>query len=231
MTDDGTAAPRPFDRLRILAIQDVEVAPGIRHVEVYTLDGLLTLLWHGPPSPPAGVALFCGGAMGGLLGPAQGLFHDLGVALAAQGMGAVRVSYRRPNDLPSCVLDVLAAADLAQRTGSKRFVTVGHSFGGAVAISAGAALGDATRGVVTLATQSAGCETAISLRDVPLLLIHGEHDEILPVAASEAVRQLAGSRAELVVLPGTGHLLLGLGVEQDLRSRLLEWIPRQLAGH
>ncbi len=38
--------------------------------------------------------------------------------------------------------------------------TVGHSFGGAVAIQAGIVLGAHCRGVVTLATQSAGCEHA-----------------------------------------------------------------------
>ncbi len=228
MSDTGeSAASRPFDRLRVLAVQDVEIAEGLRHVEVYTLDGLLTMMWHGPSTAPRGAVLFCGGAMGGLLGPAQGLFHDVGVALATMGFGAIRVGYRRPNDLRNCVLDVLAAADLANRTGTSRFVTVGHSFGGAVAINAAVGLGAAARGVVTLATQSAGCETAASLRDVPLLLIHGDQDELLPVAASEAVRQLAGNRGELVVLPNTGHLLLG--VESDLRARVSDWVLARLS--
>lgn len=227
MSDGESAAARPFDRLRILAIQDVAIAAGIRHVEIYTVGGLLTLFWHGPPEPPSGVALFCGGALGGLLGPSQGAFHDLGVALAERGFGALRVSYRRPNDLPACVLDVLAAADLASRSGARRFVTVGHSFGGAVAINAAVALGSSARGVATIATQSAGCESAASLGDVPLLFLHGDRDELIPAAASEAVRQLAGQRGEVVVLPGTGHLLLG--VEDELRRRLLEFLTRALA--
>src|SRR5262249_20574638 len=85
---------RPFDRLRTLAIQEVTIAEGLRHLEVYTVDGLLTLLWHGPDSATS-VVLMCGGALGGLLGPARGLYHDLGQALAAEGVGAVRVGYRR----------------------------------------------------------------------------------------------------------------------------------------
>jgi pimeloyl-ACP methyl ester carboxylesterase len=103
---------------------------------------------------------------------------------------------------------------------------IGHSFGGAVAVNAGVALRRFTRGVVTLSTQSAGCEDAAALGDVPLLLIHGDRDELLPVAASEAVRMLAG-HGELVVLPGAGHLLLG--AEEELRRRLLDWVLARLA--
>ncbi len=223
--DRDAANVRPFDRLRVLAVQEVQVAEGFRHVEIYTLDGLLTLLWHGPESAER-VVLMCGGAMGGLLGPAQGLYHDLGVALAAKGIGAIRVGYRRPNHLESCTLDVGAAADVANRGGAKNFVVIGHSFGGAVAVNAGAALRRVMRGVVTLSTQSAGCETASALGDVPLLLLHGDQDELLPVEASEAVRTLAG-HGDVVVLPGTGHLLLG--VEEDLRRRLFGWIDERFS--
>src|SRR5205823_1708406 len=109
----------------------------------------------------------CGGAMGGLLGPARGLYHDLGTALAAKNIGATRVGYRRPNDLEMCTLDVGAAADVANRGGAERFVVIGHSFGGAVAINAGVALRRFTRGVATLSTQSAGCESAAGLDDIP----------------------------------------------------------------
>src|SRR5262249_34990723 len=157
MTDEAKNV-RPFDRLRVIAIQEVDVTDTLRHVEIYTLEGLLTLLWHGP-STAEHVVLMCGGAMGGLLGPARGLYPDLGVALAARGIGTIRVGYRQPNRLEYCTIDVGAAADVANRGGAKRFVVIGHSFGGAVAVNAGAALRKVMRGVVTLSTQSAGCET------------------------------------------------------------------------
>ncbi len=212
----------PLGRLRGLALQHVSVAPGLEHLEIFTLEGLLSVLWHGERGIPD-VVLACGGAMGGLLGPANGLYHDLGVALAARGIGLVRVSYRRPNDLGACTLDVGAAADLAFRSGARRFVAIGHSFGGAVALNAAVALGRAAAGVVMLATQSAGCERAAALGDVPLLLMHGERDELLPPSVAEMVRALAGGRGELEILPGTGHLLSESG--DHLRARLLEWIP------
>jgi Dienelactone hydrolase family len=214
----------PLEALGAFAAQEVEVTDGLRHLEVYTLGGLLTLLWHGDLENEH-VVLACGGAMGGLLGPAEGLYHDLGVRFAEQDIGLVRVGYRKPNDLGACVNDLMAVAELAARRGARRFVTMGHSFGGAVAIQAGIALGDDTVGVVALATQSAGCEAAERLTGTPVLLFHGERDELLPPQASELVQMLTGG--ELVVFPGTGHLLTEVG--DELRERLGTWIPARFA--
>ena len=209
-----------------MAIEEVEVGPDLWHVEMYTRGGLLTLLWHGERDAPHAVVMG-GGAMGGLLGPAGGAYHDLGQAFAARGIQTLRVGYRQPNELDACVLDMAAAVDLAARAGGERFVTVGHSFGGAVAVGAGIALPTLVVGVVTLATQSAGCERAERLNGRPLLLLHGDRDEILPPFCSEVVAGIAGS-GEVVVLPGAGHLLAEAG--DEIRARLTAWIPAVLAG-
>ena len=215
----------PYEALRALATQRVTIAPGLDHVEVFTMGGLLTLFWHGAGDEEAVVAC-CGGAMGGLLGPADGLYHDLGVALAAAGIGTIRVGWRQPNDLDACTHDLLAALELAARRGARRAVTVGHSFGGAVAVRAGVLVDDMVAGVVTLATQSAGCEVADRLAGRPVLCLHGDADELLPPMCSQLVAGLA--EGELVVLPGAGHLLTQAG--DELRTRLLDWIPATLAG-
>jgi alpha-beta hydrolase superfamily lysophospholipase len=214
----------PLEALGALASQEVEVTDGLRHVEVYTLGGLLTMLWHGDPGFQR-VVLACGGAMGGLLGPADGIYHDLGVRFADQGIGLVRVGYRKPNDLGACVHDLVAVAELAARRGGRRFVTMGHSFGGAVAIRTAILLGDDAAGVVTLATQSAGCEEAERLAATPVLLLHGENDELLPPQASELVHMLTGG--ELVVFPDADHLLTQVG--DELRERIATWIPAHFA--
>ncbi len=220
------SAATPYERLGVIARQSVEVAPGFRHVEAYTMEGLLTVLWHGPPDADRAV-IALGGAMGGLLGPAEGLYHDWGEAFADQGIATFRVGYRRPNDLGRCVHDALAVADIAARQGARRFVAMGHSFGGAVAVQLGMALGDHCGGVVTFATQSAGCEDAEGLAGTPLLLFHGDRDELLPPFASEVVNGLAGGHGELVLLPGAGHLLSE--ARDTIRERVTTWVPEHLA--
>jgi alpha/beta superfamily hydrolase len=215
--------PTPLEMLDVLASEEIELAPGLRHVEVYTRHGLLTLLWHGGPAKRAVVA--CGGAMGGLLGPAHGMYQRMGVEWAAQGIATLRVSYRAPNDLDACCIDVAAAVQLAVGEDAEQVVVMGHSFGGAVAVRVGVALPTMVAGVVTFATQSAGCEVAGGLAPRPLLMFHGERDEILPVEASMVVREIAGT-GELIVLPNDGHLLGRSG--DAIEERLREWLPSVL---
>jgi len=218
----------PLELLEALARQEVRIGPRLRHLEVFTLRGLLTVLWHGDPDAEAAVVLG-GGAMGGLLGPADGLYQWLGEELAGEGsgIGVLRVGWRRPNDLELCTLDLLAAADLAARAGASRFVTGGHSFGGAIAVRAGIAMGEWTGGVVTFATQSAGCEEAGALA-APLRAYHGDRDELLPLAASEVVCHLHGGDAEVVVCEGAGHLLTEAG--DRLRAEVPAWVRAHLDG-
>jgi hypothetical protein len=221
------AEPRsPLELLEALGVEEVEITPGLAHLEIYTMRGLLTVLWHGPRDAHD-VLLTCGGGMGGVLGPANGIYHQLGRELAeAHGIATMRVGYRKPNDISRCVHDVAAAADLASRSGARGFVVMGHSFGGAVAIQAGMVLGTHCRGVVTLATQSAGCENAAELGDTPLLLLHGTDDEILPAETSGIVQMIAG-HGEVVLYPGNGHLLTEAAPE--IHERLSTWIPDRFA--
>ncbi len=222
---EDIASGSPLAALETLAVQEAAMTDALTHLEVFTLRGLLTILWHGPRDAE-GAVLACGGAMGGLLGPAGGLYHDIGVALADRGIATLRVGWRKPNDMERCTHDLVASADLASRTGARRFVTVGHSFGGAIAVRAGIMLGEHCGGVITLATQSAGCEMADQLGETPLLMFHGDRDDLLPAMASEVVHALAGGHGELVILPGTGHLLTEAA--DLLRDRITEWIPSRL---
>jgi len=217
----------PLDLLEALARQEVVITPTYRHLEVFTMRGLLTVLWHGDPDAEAAVVVG-GGAMGGLLGPADGFYHWLGeeLAPAGSGIGVLRVGWRRPNDIDLCTLDLLAVADLAARAGAMRFVTGGHSFGGAIAVRAAMAMGDWTRGVVTFATQSAGCEESGGLT-APLRAYHGDRDEILPLICSQVVAKLVGGPAEVVVCEGTGHLFTEAG--DRLRAEVPGWIRERLA--
>ena len=225
MSDGGVRSP--LELLDVMGIVEAEASAGFRHLEVYCPDGLLTVLWHGPRDA-TDVVVTLGGAIGGLLGPARALYLRLGENLADEGVAVMRVHYRRPGIIERCLLDAAAAADLAAREEGRRFIFMGHSFGGAVAVQAGIASGDHTAGVVGLATQSAGCENAAALGGTPLLLMHGGQDQILPVQASEAVRALAGG-GELVVYPDADHGLAS--VADEITTTLAEWIPARFAEH
>lgn len=197
----------PLDVLGIMASQQAMLAPGLRHIEMYTMRGLLGILWHEPVGDARDVGVvMMGGAMGGLMGPGDALYNQLGEDFSARGIPAMRISWRKPNDMDACCVDVAAAVQMMVGTGCDRVILMGHSFGGAVAVRVAVGLSAMVTGVVTFATQSAGCEVAGGLHGRPLLMFHGDRDEILPVEASEVVRAIAGS-GELRIMPGDGHLL------------------------
>ena len=102
---------------------------------------------------------------------------------------------------------------------------MGHSFGGAVAIRTAVVMPASVVGVVTFATQSAGCEVAGALGGRPLLLFHGDKDELLAPEASHMVQAMAGS-GEVVMLPGDGHLLAKS--DEVITDRLNDWLPSAL---
>lgn len=220
----------PLHALGVIATQSAMITPDLRHLELFTMRGLVTVMWHQVPAgaPVSRSALvLCGGAMGGLLGPADGLYQELGDRWSRRGVPVLRVSYRRPNDLDACCLDTAAAVQLAADTGAERVVVMGHSFGGAVAVRVAVVM-DEVAGVVTFATQSAGCEVAPGLRGRPFLLFHGDADELLPLDSSRVVAAMAG-RGEVVVCEGDNHLLTNSGPE--MLATLDDWLPPVLGLH
>ena len=219
--------PTALEALHALATSEVEIAAGLLHREVYTARGLLSALVHEPAAPlatPAAIVM-CGGALGGLLGPGHGLFHELGRRWSARGVRVVRIDYRTPNELDRCAHDLACGVEWARDAGAERIVVMGHSFGGAVALRTAVVMSASVVGVVTFATQSAGCEVAGALDGRPLLLFHGDSDELLPSESSRMVQMIAGS-GEVVLLPGDGHVLARS--DDAILQRLDEWLPAVL---
>ena len=218
--------PTALEALHDLATCEAPITESLLHREVYTTRGLLTALIHEPTTTPVPAALvMCGGAMGGLLGPGRGLYQQLADRWAARGVRTVRVGYREPNNLDLCAHDLACGVEWARDAGADRVVVMGHSFGGAVAVRTAVLMTASVAGVVTFATQSAGCEVAGALDDRPLLLFHGDRDELLPADASHMVQAIAG-QGEVVILPGEGHVLAGS--DEAITRRLDVWLPSVL---
>jgi len=122
------------------------------------------------------------------------------------------------------------AARVRLRAAVERVGLVGHSFGGAVVISAAVAsrkgTGPAVTAVVTLATQSYGTERVAELSPRPLLLVHGTDDEILPPVCSLSTYRQAHEPKEIRIFQGARH---GLDeVTEPLRQLVHAWLLRQL---
>lgn len=219
------APPSPLDQLGIISIAECELTPDLTLLEAWTPEGILSLYWHGPFDAEE-VVVCCSGAAGGVIGPGHGLWHELGVALVEQGIGTIRFGYRNVQNPNMCLLDAAAVLELAASEGARRAVTLGHSFGGAVAVRVAAAIPSLVVGVGTYATQSGGCEVAGRFSQRPMILFHGGDDKTIPVSSSAIVAGFHG-RGELVLLKGAGH-----GLEEaadELLDKSLAWIPKTLA--
>ena len=53
MMPDAAAPRSPLQLLEPLAVEEAWLTDSLRHIEVYTMRGLLTLLWHGDPAAAA----------------------------------------------------------------------------------------------------------------------------------------------------------------------------------
>ncbi len=192
-----------------------------------TSEGDITCRYHNAPGAKRAV-IWVGGAGGGLDGPARGLYPAMAQSLAeSAGITSLRLHYRHPNHLEECVLDtLLGAAWLQTAEGIEHSALVGHSFGGAVVITAGA-LGEAITAVAALSSQTYGTDLITRLAPKPLLLLHGMDDEVLPFSCSTSLHARAGEPKTIKLYPGARHGLDECREEliADLRAWLITNLP------
>jgi dienelactone hydrolase len=181
-----------LERLSVVGEDDEE---GARAFEMHTDAGIIHARYHEAPFSDAAVVWMFGSG-GGLGGPAGGMYTRLAKQLVEHGIGSLRVDYREPGDLVSSVLDILVSVHVLGTLGTTRVVLVGHSFGGAVAICAGAAIPGIV-GVAALSSQSANTDSVMDLAGKPLLLMHGTRDEVLPHTCSEQIFRIAAEPKEI----------------------------------
>lgn len=135
------------------------------------------------------------------------------------------MNYRHPNVLGECALDILAGVTYLQQSGYPPVILVGHSFGGAVVIAAGA-LHSHVAGVVALAPQTYGAHMAGQLAPRPLLVVHGKADTRLPYSCGMQIYDWAQEPKQLVLYEGAEHRLEECAAE--LEQLLTQWIPTTL---
>ena len=189
-----------------------------------TNQGDIRAAYHEAPNAHAGV-VWVWGADGGLEGPAEGIYARLADQLTAQGLTSIRVDYRHPRALMDSVGDTLVGVRYLKGKGLTRLALVGHSFGGAVVITAGV-LSQEVKAVVALSSQTSGTQAVGALSPRALLLVHGEADTRLPPQISRTIYLWAKEPKELVLYPGAGHGLRQCRAELD--ALLTRWLTEKL---
>ena len=189
-----------------------------------TNRGSIPVAYHESPQPH-GAIVWVWGANGGLDGPAEGIYARLADELTKDGLTSLRVDYRDPRNLMESVMDTLAGVSFLEALGYESIGLVGHSFGGAVVISA-APLNSQVATVVALSSQTHGAQNAGLVSPRPLLLVHGEADRRLPAQCSRNIYLWAKQPKELVLYPGAGHGLRECRTELD--ALLKDWLTEKL---
>jgi pimeloyl-ACP methyl ester carboxylesterase len=189
--------------------------------EDLTLPGELRCRFHAAPEGNAGI-VWVFGAGGGLGGPAGGVYERLASQLQPEGIASLQIAYRQLGRMQPCIADALAGVAYFESLRVSRVVLVGHSFGGAVVINAGAR-SPKVIAVAALSSQSYGAG-AVGRLGKPLLLMHGEADEVLPPKCSVDLYRAAKEPKQLVLYPGCLH-----GLDQcreELDRDLSNWLLR-----
>lgn len=212
----------------------VRIAPadvglsGVEEVEIATGDGHTLIGWYAPAMPGRPTLLYWTGNAGSvaLRAPRIATFQ-------ADGYGVLMMNYRgsggstgRPSERDN-VADGIAAYDRLAARGveSDSIVLYGESIGTGVAVQVAAQR--PARAVVLEAPLTSTVDVGRStwwflpLRlilvdqyrtidhirriTVPVLIVHGENDPVVPAAHGKRIHEAANEPKKLVLFPGGGH--------------------------
>ena len=218
-------ASRTSMHLELQGVEQTAGAEGVEDIRIHTDQGTIGARFLAPDAAASAV-VWLSGAGGGFDGPADAMYPRLSRRLLGSGLASLALDYRSPNLYGGCVLDALAGVAYLSMRGITRVALVGHSFGGAVAIGAGSHSRE-TAAVAALSPQLAGTEDVPRLSPRPLLLMHGESDEVLPDWCSREIYRRARHPKELRLYPNCGHGLDACRERVD--ADLSEWLRRVLS--
>ncbi len=199
---------------------------GLQDVTIATPDGVELVAWWKPPEPGRALILYFHGN-GGSLGNRRERVR----LLTSEGRGMLIVSYRgysgstgSPSE-EGLRIDARAARDWLGSYQPERIVLYGESLGTGVAVRLATerpvggvildapytSTADVARGIywflpvaLLMHDQFRSVDWIGDLR-VPLLVMHGEEDSVIPIALSELLFKAANEPKRYLRLPGVGH--------------------------
>ena len=192
------------------------------NILIHTNQGDVAGLFYRAPDSEAAV-LWAGSWRGN--GQASPIAQSVAQELLKEGISSLLLRYRRLGELPPCIRDTEAGISFLNDVGIRRIALAGHSFSGAVVISA-APLSQAVVAVAALASQTYGAATVSHIFPRPLLLVHGTADERLDPYCSEQIYSWARKPKELYFMEGASHGLWD--ARDDLLPLLRDWLADKL---
>ena len=205
-------------------------AAGLQQAEEVMLqsaDGVRVSAWHVPARENMPVVIYFQGNGGGL-----NLRAERFRKLTADGTGLVALNYRgyggsggKPSEA-GIILDAKAAYDFAaERYGADRIVLWGESLGTGVAVALAAeqpvarvilespysSIADVAASlywfvpVRLLLSDSFRSDQRIAKVTVPVLVVHGERDNIIPIAYGERLYEMIRGPKQFIRLTKAGH--------------------------
>ena len=214
--------------------------PQAEEVVLDTTDGERLIVWHVPPRGNKPVALYFHGNGGSLRNRV-----DRFRALIEDGSGLVALSYRGyggSTGTPSeegLIADALAAYEFTSaRYGSERIVLWGESLGSGVAVALAAQMPVGYLILQSPFTSAAdvGAQTywfvpvRLLMKDqfrsdlrigkvaAPVLILHGDRDDIVPIALAERLYGLINAPKRFVRLADVGHNDVGAQAVEAARQ-------------
>lgn len=234
-------------RLIYLPAGDPGAPPvGWEAVTLETADGLALGGWHRAPHGDGPVVLVFngnGGNRGGRIG--------LGARLAAEGLGVLLFDYRGYGGNPGSpseaglALDARAAADwLSEQYPGRDVLYFGESLGAAVAVELAADRPPAAlllRSPFTSLPDAAGVHypflpvglllwddypslDRIAILPVPVTVVAGSADSIIPLEQSRAIYEAAANPVEWIVVDGADHNDAALAEGPDVVSAVVRLV-------
>jgi fermentation-respiration switch protein FrsA (DUF1100 family) len=222
---------------------------GVQDVVIATSDGEQLVAWWKPPEPGRALLLYFHGNGGSLLNR-----RDRVRMLTQDGRGILIVSYRGysgSTGTPSesgLREDARAARDWLSTYDPRRIVLYGESLGTGVAVRL--ATERQVGGVILDAPYTSTADiakglfwylpVALLMRDqfrsidrigdirVPLLVMHGEEDSVIPIALSELLFKAASEPKRYLRLPGVDHVSILESGGIDAVRRFLREIEEKL---